>query len=303
MKSSKNKSATSPSGGSRTFTYIMILILAGLIGYYLVLPAFTPHGSSTTTTASGSTGGALSLTPSTDIANTMVTINAQSLQPNKTVSVTFGSTSVTVNGTSGPCVTTATGTVNACNFWIPAKESPGSYKVTVMAGSTNATAKFTVPQYSPPISTLVVTLTSVALGFVTQLVTRRVVDIDKERRMRAEVNAFNKEKREATLDKDKVRLEKLKKRELQMRQEQAKVSTARLKVTGITFVPLLAVYYLMATFLGGYGVIVAYAPVPIPILTAPTPVPGVFEVSLFWWYFLSSFAFSTMLSKLLHTQP
>jgi uncharacterized membrane protein (DUF106 family) len=173
--------------------------------------------------------------------------------------------------------------------------------VSVTAGTTTAETKFTIPQYSPPFSTVVVTLTSVMLGLVTQLVTRRVVDIDKERKMRAEVNAFNKEKREATLAKDKVKLEKLKKRELQVRQEQAKVSTARLKVTGITFVPLLVVYYLMATFLGGYGVIVAYTPIPIPVIAAPTPAAGIFEVSLFWWYFLSSFAFSTMLSRLLHT--
>jgi len=121
--------------------------------------------------------------------------------------------------------------------------------------------------------------------------------------MRAEVSAFQKEKQEATKAGDKVKLEKLKKRELAVRSEQAKVSTARLKVTGITFVPLLVVYYLMATFLGGYGVIVAYTPIPIPIIAAPTLIAGRFEVSLFWWYFLSSFTFSTMLSRLLHTTP
>jgi len=301
MKSSKNKSAPSGSGGSRTFTYIIIIFLAVLIGYYLILPAFTPHGPTTTSTTSGSTGAALALTPSTDIASTMVTITGQMLPANKTVTAVFGSTPVTLNGTSGPCTTTSSGTITGCNFWVPAKTSPGTYHVTITAGTTTASANFNVPEYSPPVSTIVVTLTSLSLGFVTQIVTRKVVDIGKERRMRAEVNAFNKEKREATLAKDKVKLEKLKKRELQVRQEQAKVSTARLKVTGITFVPLLVVYYLMATFLGGYGVIVAYASVPIPVLTAPTPVSGVFEVSLFWWYFLSSFAFSTMLSKLLHT--
>ena len=51
------------------------------------------------------------------------------------------------------------------------------------------------------------------------------------------------------------------------------------------------------------GVMVAYTPIPIPILAAPTLNPGVYEVSLFWWYFLSSFTFSTMLSRLLHTTP
>jgi uncharacterized membrane protein (DUF106 family) len=174
--------------------------------------------------------------------------------------------------------------------------------------TTTATSLAPIPAKFPlPEATLIVTLTSIGLGLVTQFVTRSVVDLNKERRMRAEVNEFNKEKREATLKQDKVRLEKLKKRELQVRQEQAKVSTARLKVTAITFVPLLVVYYLMANFLGGFNVLVAHSPIPIPYLAAELDISGVFAgywwVSLFWWYFLSSFTFSTMLSKLLHTAP
>lgn len=148
-----------------------------------------------------------------------------------------------------------------------------------------------------PDSTFLVTLTSVGLGFVTQLVTRRVVNLDAERRMKKEVAAFNKEKREATAANDKAKLERLKKRELPMKQAQAKVSSARLKVTAITFIPLLGVYYLMASFLGGFSVTVAYSPVPIPYLVSSDGR----TVVLFWWYLLSSFAFSGIIGKLLHT--
>jgi uncharacterized membrane protein (DUF106 family) len=169
--------------------------------------------------------------------------------------------------------------------------------------TTTTTAVPILAKFLPPEATLIVTLTSIGLGLVTQIVTRTVVDLKKERRMRAEVNEFNKEKREATQKGDKVRLEKLKKRELQVRQEQAKVSTARLKVTAITFVPLLAVYYLMANFLGGFNVLVVYSPLPIPYLAATLPNTAYWYISLFWWYMLSSFTFSTMLSKLLHTTP
>ncbi len=305
MMATRNKSAPTGAGGSRTLTYIILIFLAVLIGYYLVLPAFSPGTPATSTTAtSTSTGGAVglvSLTPSTDIAGTMVTVNGQLFPSNQAVTAEFNSSTIQINGTGGPCVTTSAGDIPGCNFWTPKGIGPGSYAVKLTAGATAATATFTVPQYRPPESTIVVTLTSLFLGLVTQLVTRRVVDLDKERKMRAEVNAFNKEKREATLAKDKVKLDKLKKRELQVRQEQAKVSTARLKVTGITFVPLLVVYYLMASFLGGYSVIVAFTPIPIPVIAAPTLSAGVFEVSLFWWYFLSSFTFSTMLSRVLHT--
>lgn len=304
----KKKRAAPTGSGSRTLTYVLIVVLAILIGYYLVLPSFLPRSGGTATTTTSASSYSVSLTPSTDIAGTMVTISGQGVPPHSNVSATFGASSVSLtNGTAGSigCRTSASGLLEGCNFWVPYGSAMGVHTVTVSFGSGGASAvsTFTVPQYSPPFSTILVTLTSVSLGLITQVVTRKVVDLNKERRMRAEVSAFNKEKREATLANDKVKLEKLKKREIQVRQEQAKVSTARLKVTAITFVPLLAVYYLMATFLGGYGVIVAYSPVPIPILAAPTQNPAVFEVSLFWWYFLSSFAFSSMLSKLLHTQP
>ena len=302
------RSKPAPSGsGSRTLTYIMIAVLAVLVVYYVVLPDFIPRSSPIQTTTGSAPSYSVSLTPSTDIAGTMVTITGQSLPAGKNVNVTFDSVPVRLTNSSGSngCRTASGGSLGGCNFWVPAKAAIGPHNVTVIFASATASAvaKFTVPQYSPPASTLLVTATSVALGLVTQIVTRKVVDLNKERRMRAEVNAFNKEKREATVANDKVRLDKLKKRELAMRQEQAKVSMARFKVTGITFVPLILLYYLMASFLGGYGVIVAYSPVPIPVITAPTLNPGVFEVSLIWWYFLSSFAFSFMLTRIFHTNP
>ena len=307
MMQKKNKAAPSQSG-SRTFSYILVILIAILVAYYVVLPAFTPPKSSgTVTTTTGSPSFSVSLTPSTDIAGTMVTVSGVNLPRGQNVTATFDSTRLQLtNGTSSPgCRTSSAGALVDCNFWVPSNAPPGSHDVTVAFGASasSSVAKFTVPQYKPPDSTILVTLTSVALGLITQVVTRKVVDLNKERRMRAELNAFNKEKREATLANDKAKLEKLKKRELSMRQEQAKVSTARLKVTAITFIPLLLVYYLMASFLGGYGVIVAYTPIPIPVLAAPTLNPSIFEVSLFWWYFLSSFTFSTMLTRLLHTNP
>jgi uncharacterized membrane protein (DUF106 family) len=147
-----------------------------------------------------------------------------------------------------------------------------------------------------PESTFLVTATSLGLGLLTQAVTRRFVNLDAERRMKAELNAFNKEKREATASNDKAKLEKLKKRELSMRQAQSKVQLARTKVTFITIVPLFAVYYLMASFLGGYGAIVAVSPLPIPYLVGANG-----EMVLIWWYFIGSFTLSSILGRLLRT--
>lgn len=298
MIASKNRPRPKGSpGSSKVLTYVLVAVVAVLVTYYLVVPAFTPKSPVGQTGTVGTSPATVSLNPSTDISGTSVTVTGQKLPANQSVTAMFGTTDLNLTGT---CKTDSTGSLVGCTFWVP-KASSGSYTVSVSAGTTTSTAKFTIPQYTPPVSTILVTLTSVALGFVTQIVTRKVVDLNAERRMKAEVNAFNKEKREATAADDKAKLDKLKKRELQVRQAQAKLSTARFKVTAITFIPLLGVYYLMATFLGGYGVIVAFTPIPIPYFAGASQSGSIFQVSLFWWYFLSSFTFSTMLTKVLHT--
>ncbi|MDG7010593.1 MAG: DUF106 domain-containing protein [Nitrososphaerota archaeon] len=297
------KSGSSAGGGTKMVTYALIALIVVLVGYYVVLPAFTPR-QPTTTGTTGTSSAAVTLNPSTDISGASVTVTGLGFPAKSNVTVTFDGDAVPLtNGTSGAtgCRTTGGGALTSCTFWVPANSASGPHNVSVTAGSTTAQKTFSIPMYAPPVSTVLVTLTSISLGVVTQLVTRRVVNLDAERKMRAEVNAFNKEKREATLAKDKAKLDKLKKRELQVQQEQFKVQRARLKVTAVTFVPLLLVYYLMATFMGGYGVIVAYTPIPIPYFAGLTQDPVIFQVSLFWWYFLSSFTFSTMLSRLLHT--
>lgn len=224
---------------------------------------------------------------------------------------TVGSHATTVTVT----ITPASGTApfNSTLVMVIANDSaaPAAYQLGIVAksGSEVKIVLFTLRVVKPgeavacdpvglplPDSTYVVSATSLGLGLLTQLVTTQVVDLNAERRMRAELSAFNKEKREATLAKDTAKLEKLKKRELPMRQAQAKTSLARMKVTVITIVPLFLVYYLMATFLGGYGTIVAVTPFPNALITGPNG-----EMVLFWWYFLCSFSFSSALGRLLHT--
>lgn len=148
-----------------------------------------------------------------------------------------------------------------------------------------------------PDTTFIVTFTALGLGIVTNLLTRQFVDLARERRMKAEIAQYQAELREAVKNKDKAKEDRLKKRDLQIKQMNAKVSTARLRVTAITFIPFIALYYLMAGFLGGFGAVVAYSPIPIPYIVSATG-----TVPLFWWYTISSLAFSPMLTKLFGTQ-
>ncbi len=146
-----------------------------------------------------------------------------------------------------------------------------------------------------PDATFIVTGTALGLGIATQLLTLRFVNLAAERRMKAEISQYQADLREAVRNKDKAREEKLKKKDLQIKQMNTKVSTARLKVTAITFVPFIVLYYLMAGYLGGFGVTVAHSPIPIPYIVTNGDIP------LFWWYTISSLTFSPMLTKIFGT--
>ncbi|MDG6900975.1 MAG: DUF106 domain-containing protein [Nitrososphaerota archaeon] len=147
-----------------------------------------------------------------------------------------------------------------------------------------------------PDATFIVTGTALGLGIATQLLTLRFVNLTAERRMKAEISQYQADLREAVKNKDKAKEEKLKKKDLQIKQMNTKVSTARLKVTAITFVPFIVLYYLMAGYLGGFGVTVAYSPIPIPYIVSATG-----SIPLFWWYTISSLTFSPMLTKIFGT--
>ncbi len=148
-----------------------------------------------------------------------------------------------------------------------------------------------------PESTLLVTLTAVCLATLSNFVIRRMVDLNKERRLRREVTAFDKELRNAVLKKDKAKEEKLKKLKPQYDKMRITMSTGRLKATLVTYVPFLIVYYVMAdVVVGGINTPVAMSPLPIPYLVSASG-----SMALFWWYSLSSFSFSFVLQKLLGT--
>ena len=148
-----------------------------------------------------------------------------------------------------------------------------------------------------PESTLIITITAVSLGFMSNIATRLLVDLRKERRIKAEVAAFDKELKQAVADKDRDKEEKLKKKKPQMDQMRLKASTGRFKVVIVTWLPFIGVYYLMANFVGGFSQAVAYSPIPIPYIVDP----ATHSMVLIWWYFLSSLAFATIMTKLLGT--
>ncbi|MCZ6613702.1 MAG: hypothetical protein O6762_03355, partial [Thaumarchaeota archaeon] len=75
-----------------------------------------------------------------------------------------------------------------------------------------------------PASTALVVITAMGLALMSNLVTKKMVDIKREKRIHAEVGAFNKELRASVTAKDKPKETKLRKREKSMRELQLKTS-------------------------------------------------------------------------------
>lgn len=160
-----------------------------------------------------------------------------------------------------------------------------------------------------PEATLIVSLTAIALGLMSNIATRFLVDLKREKRLRAETMAFDKELREAIQKKDKAKEEKLKKLKPQMDQMKLKASTGRFKVLIVTWLPFIIVYYFMGDLVSGckfpsicISSVVAKSPLPIPLIVSNFGPHGGTMV-LIWWYFLSSLTFGTLMSKLLGTSP
>ncbi len=158
---------------------------------------------------------------------------------------------------------------------------------------------------SVPLPESALVLTSVAVVFLTisNLLTRRLVDLDAERRIKAEINEYTRSLRAAMKAKDKALEEKLKKKESSINQMRLKMSSARSKIALYTLIPFIAGYYLVIYFIiGGPTQVAVYSPFFIPYImthVSSTAGAGVYSWS---WYFLSSLTFSGAITRLLKTQ-
>jgi uncharacterized membrane protein (DUF106 family) len=132
------------------------------------------------------------------------------------------------------------------------------------------------------------------ISLLSAVIRRYTTDVEKARRMRAELSQFQREMREALRSKDKGKMEKLKKREAYIKRLQAEQSKDQLRYMGITFLPFLLVYYALVGLVGA-GTVVAYSPVPIPVVFFVLGPP----LTIIWWYIMSSLALGTVITKLM----
>lgn len=147
---------------------------------------------------------------------------------------------------------------------------------------------------TPPGSTLFFFLLAATITFLMTLANRLFMDPEKLKAWRKEISDYYRQLREAQKSGDKKLMEKLMKRQQYILQLNAKISWQSTKVMLIFLIPLWIVWF----FLGGMygGAEIAYLPgvgwhLYIPLL--PWPI-----TSLFWWYMLCSFLFSTLFSHI-----
>jgi uncharacterized membrane protein (DUF106 family) len=144
-----------------------------------------------------------------------------------------------------------------------------------------------------PFSTVFIFLLAAAITLLTSLANRLLTDPEKSKAWRKEIAEWNAALRKAQSNGDKKRTEKLMKKQQYILQLQSKMMWQSMKVMLLFFIPLILMWQLLGA---SYGPIpIAYFPGVGPTISLP-----LFGniTSLFWWYMLCSFLFSTMFSHL-----
>jgi len=145
-----------------------------------------------------------------------------------------------------------------------------------------------------PYSTLLLVVTSLGLNLISQVATRFLVNVKDSRRIAREAKQFRSELMDAVKKGDKAREAKLKKKEKSIREMEMKSSNQRLKASFLFLIPFMLIYWFISGLVGATS-IVAKSPIQIPLVVSPN------GVELFWWYLITSFAFSSVITKLAGT--
>jgi uncharacterized membrane protein (DUF106 family) len=147
-----------------------------------------------------------------------------------------------------------------------------------------------MPPHTPE-STLFTVGVAILLGLMSSTAAKLLVDYDMVRNVTKEFQAWRKDMDAAKKANDNQTVNKLMKKQQAMMKLQSRASMEQFKVTAVTFVPFLLLWYLLNAVVG--GVTVAIAPFPLPL------VGGNGMNMVFWqWYFLSSFAVNFPMMRL-----
>ncbi len=150
---------------------------------------------------------------------------------------------------------------------------------------TDALAPFT----AIPASTVFVMVLSAAISILVSTVNRMVIDVEKFKEYRREVNEFMKDL-DAAKESDERRLEtRLKRRQKKITQLQSWMMKQQLKLMVIFMVPFGILFPILNEVFS--GLVIAYSPVTLPFIPR--------EMGFFHWYLICSFGINLPLSRAL----
>ena len=143
-----------------------------------------------------------------------------------------------------------------------------------------------------PVATIVIMLICIAISFlnssINRLLVSRFVGWEQYRVMQKEISEHRSQTTQAMRKKDKKLLEKLKKKETQILNMQKKMAKPQLVLFGLSFSYIFIWWFILTPVYGAK--IVAY-------------IPGIGGINVFYLYFICSFLFGTLSSRLLGIMP
>ena len=145
-----------------------------------------------------------------------------------------------------------------------------------------------------PIATLVIMLVAVSISFINMVINRllitRICGWEEYKVMRKETSEYQSQLMAAMRAKDTKRVEKLKKKESQIRNMQSKMMKPQMILLPISFSYIIIWYiFLIPTFgADAVAVVPGLAPAGIPVI---------------YWYMVCSFFFGTLASRIVGVTP
>ena len=145
-----------------------------------------------------------------------------------------------------------------------------------------------------PIATLVIMLVAVSISFINMVINRllitRICGWEEYKVMRKETSEYQSQLMAAMRANDKKRVEKLKKKESQIRNMQSKMMKPQMILLPISFSYIIIWYiFLIPTFgADAVAVVPGLAPAGIPVI---------------YWYMVCSFFFGTLASRIVGVTP
>jgi uncharacterized membrane protein (DUF106 family) len=152
-----------------------------------------------------------------------------------------------------------------------------------------------------PLATVVIMLIAVAVSFlnmgINRLLINRMCGWEEYQVMRKETSEYQSELMQAMRANDTKRIEKLKKKESQIRNMQAKMMKPQMILLPISFSYIIIWYVFLIPVYGGNAV----AAVPGIVLNMTPGIPN--GIPVFIWYMICSFFFGTLASRIIGITP